>query len=275
VPPSRSAFDGRSVRANDGVISRLVDTLAADPGTEPRSPLQVDLVEMLQALRGAEHDLFEMVPAERREVGSSLGDWSVKDVRAHMAAWRAIEARRLEVAVGSERMVADGDPASDDPVDDSNAILQARYADWSWEAVARESDTSIDALVDVIGRSSTEMLCECDGTFAGIGANGVNHAMGHLPEVAAISGGGDRFGEFAGEIEAILLRNHLMPRDSGVILYNVACARALSGKLDEARRLLRAAFTRRGDLLKSAMEDPDLAALGGELATLAPGATVL
>jgi hypothetical protein len=252
-----------------------VDTLAADPGTEPRSPLQVDLVEMLQALRGAEHDLFEMVPAERREVADTLGDWSVKDVRAHMAAWRAIEARRLEVAAGSERAVAGGDPATDDPVDDSNAILQARYADWSWEAVARESDTSIDALVDVIGRSSTEMLCECDGTFAGIGANGVNHAMGHLPEVAAISGGGDRFGEFAGEIEAILLRNHLMPRDSGVILYNVACARVLSGELDEARRLLRAAFSRRGDLLESAMEDPDLAALGGELATMAPGATGL
>jgi hypothetical protein len=252
-----------------------VDSLALDPGTEPRTPLQVDLVEMLHALRSAERDLFEMVPAERREAGSSIGDWSVKDVRAHMAAWRAIEARRLEVAAGSEGSVAEGDPATDDPVDDSNAVLHARYADWPWEAVAREADASIDALVDVIGRSSTEMLCECDGTFAGIGANGVNHAMGHLPEIAAISGGGERFGAFVGEIEAILLRNHLMPRDSGVILYNVACARALSGELDEARRLLRAAFTRRGDLLESAMEDPDLAALGGEMAELAPGATGL
>jgi hypothetical protein len=253
-----------------------VDTLAVDPGTEPRIPLQVDLVEMLHALRNAERDLFEMVPAERREAESSIGDWSVKDVRAHMAAWRSIEARRLEVAAGNERTVADGDPATDDPVDDSNAVLHARYADWPWEAVAREADASIDALVDVIGRSSTEMLCECDGTFAGIGANGVNHAMGHLPEIAALSGGGgERFGEFVGEIEAILLRNHLMPRDSGVILYNVACARALSGELDEALRLLRSAFTRRGDLLESAIEDPDLAALAAELAAMAPGATGL
>ena len=118
------------------------------------------------------------------------------------------------------------------------------------------------------------MLCECDGTFAGIGANGVNHAMGHLPDVATLGGGGDRFGEFVREVEAILGRNHLMPRDSGVILYNVACARALSGDPDEARRLLRAAFTRRGDLLESAMEDPDLAALSGELAAMAPGAAV-
>jgi hypothetical protein len=250
-----------------------VDTLAADPGAEPRTPLQTDLVEMLRALRGAERDLFEMVPAERREVAGSIGNWSVKDVRAHMAAWRAIEARRLETATGSQRAGGDDDPGTDDPVDDSNAVIQAQYADWSWEAIAREAGASIDALVDVIGHSSTEMLCECDGTFAGLGANGVNHAMGHLPEVATLGGGGGRFGEFVRDIETILGRNHLMPRDSGVILYNVACARALSGELDEARRLLRAAFTRRADLLESAMEDPDLAALGGELAVLASGAT--
>ncbi|MDP9251101.1 MAG: hypothetical protein M3O78_07010 [Chloroflexota bacterium] len=251
-----------------------MDSLAVDPGTEPRSPLQVDLVEMLQALGAAERVLFEMVPAERREAARSIGDWSVKDVRAHMAAWRAIEARRLEAAATQERPGHDDDPGTDDAVDDSNAVLHARYADWSWDAVAREADASIDALVEVISRSSTEMLCECDGTFAGIGANGVNHAMGHLPDVATLGGGGEQFGEFVQEIEAVLGRNHLMPRDSGVILYNVACARALSGDLDEARRLLRAAFSRRADLLESAMEDPDLAALGGDLSALAPGAAV-
>jgi hypothetical protein len=52
-----------------------VDTLAVDPGTEPRSPLQVDLAEMLKALGDAERDLFEMVPAARREVAGSIGDW--------------------------------------------------------------------------------------------------------------------------------------------------------------------------------------------------------
>ena len=227
---------------------------------------------MLLALGAAERDLFEMVPAARREVAASIGDWSVKDVRAHMAAWRAIEARRLEAAVASDGPGHADDPGADDPVDESNAVLHARYADWPWDNVAREADGSINALVDVIWRSSTEMLCECDGTFAGIGANGVNHAMGHLPDVATISGGGERFSEFVHEIEGILHRNHLMPRDSGVILYNIACARALSGELDDARRLLRDAFARRGDLVESALEDPDLAALSGELTTLAPGA---
>jgi hypothetical protein len=46
----------------------------------------------------------------------------------------------------------------------------------------------------------------------------------------------------------------------------------LSGEVDEARRVLRAAFARRRDLLKPAMDDPDLVSLTGELAALAePG----
>ncbi|TMB56371.1 MAG: ClbS/DfsB family four-helix bundle protein, partial [Chloroflexi bacterium] len=189
-----------------------MDTIAAK--AEGRTPLQVDLAEMLQAMRVAERELFALVPDQDRDGAARIGSWSVKDVRAHMAAWRAIEARRLEV-------------------DDSNAILHARYADWSWEDVDHEADASVDALLAAIERSSAEMLCECDGTFAGIGANGVNHAMGHLPEVAALGGarGQERFGAFAYEIEAILRRGHLMPRDSGVILYNIACARAVSGEL--------------------------------------------
>ena len=41
------------------------------------------------------------------------------------------------------------------------------------------------------------------------------------------------------EVEAVLGRNHLMPRDSGVMLYNLACHSGLSGRTDEALRLLR------------------------------------
>ena len=244
-------------------------TLTPGSGTASRTPLQVDLAEMLDAMRAAERDLFEMIPSERREA-TSIGSWSAKDVRAHMAAWRAIEARRLEAAAGGQ-VSQDDDPATDDPVDDSNAILHDRYADWSWGAVAREADASVDALLAAIERSSTEMLCECDGTYAGIGANGVNHAMGHLPEVAGLAGtpGRERFGAFVQQVEAILRRGHLMPRDSGVILYNIACARAVAGDLDETRRLLRAAFSRRAELREVARDDPDLAALGEELATLA------
>jgi len=69
-------------------------------------------------------------------------------------------------------------------------------------------------------------------------------------------------------VEAILGGSHLMPRDSGVMLYNLACHSGLTGRTDDALRLLRTAFARRGDLRDLAPDDPDLASLRGELASI-------
>lgn len=246
-----------------GTMRPVVDTLSI-----PRTPLQADLVAMLYAMRDAERDLFAQVPAGTREAAGTIGDWSPKDVLAHVAAWRAIEARRLEARAGVANPEHDTDPATTDPIDESNATLQGRHAAWSWEAVVGEANASVDALIGAIGLSSSDVLCECDdGSVAGIGANGVNHAVGHLPEIADLVGGRPRFDGFASEVETILMRGHLPPRDSGVILYNIACARALSGELDDARRLLAAAFARRHDLAELAKDDPDLIALHDELTT--------
>jgi RimJ/RimL family protein N-acetyltransferase len=62
----------------------------------PITPLQADLVAMLEAMRRAERALFDDVPPEARERPGAIGEWSVKDVRAHLAAWRAIEAAAAE-----------------------------------------------------------------------------------------------------------------------------------------------------------------------------------
>jgi hypothetical protein len=238
--------------------------------THTVSPLQTDLVAMLEATRAAERELFSRVPAEAREAPGLIGDWSAKDLLAHLAAWRAIEARRLTARADASEAPHADDPAPDVPIDEANAALQQRHADWTWEAVAREADTSIDALIAAVARSSTDVLCECDdGSVAGIGSNGVNHAVGHLPEIAEMAGDRARFGVFADEIEGILRAGHVPPQDSGVILYNLACARSLAGELEEARRLLQAAFAKRHDLRELAPKDPDLAALGPEVASLA------
>jgi len=240
---------------------RVVQTAPA-----AHTPLQADLIAMLRAMRDAERDLFAAVPAATRQAPGAIGEWSVKDVLAHLAAWRAIEARRIAARAGDEDPRHAHDPSTTEPVDESNAALHGLHASWTWDEVTREADVSVDALIGAIERSSTDVLCECDhGSVAGIGANGVNHAVGHLPEIADLAAGRPRFGAFADEIEAILAAGHVPPRDSGVILYNIACARALSGELDDARRLLRTAFARRHDLVELAAEDPDLIALRGEL----------
>jgi hypothetical protein len=236
----------------------------------PLTPLQTDLVAMLEAMRRAERMLFEEVPPDAREQPGAIGEWSVKDVRAHLAAWRAIEARRLGARAAADEAEPAHDPGPEVPLDEANATLHDRYASWSWDAVAAEADASVDALIAAIRRSSTDVLCECDeGSVAGIGANGVNHAVGHLPEIADLADGEAHFVVFAREVETVLGGGHVPPRDSGVILYNIACARALSGDLDHARRLLPQAFARRHELRELAPRDPDLVALHGEMATLA------
>jgi hypothetical protein len=234
------------------------------------SPLHADLVEMLRATRSAERDLYAMLPSDVREAAATIGEWSAKDVLAHISAWRAIEARRLEARAGRVSAEHAADPGLDDPVDESNAHLHAQHADWTWDAVDHEADASAEALVAAFGNSTAEILCECpDGIVAGNGANAANHSMAHLSDISTLAGGLERYDAFAHELEGILARGHLPPRDSGVMLYNIGCHYALSSELDQARRVMRSAFAQRHDLLQPALEDSDLVALSAELTELA------
>jgi hypothetical protein len=236
--------------------------------TQSTSPLHEDLVALLRAAQTAEHDLFAGLSPQMRDAPGAIGEWSAKDVLAHVAAWRSIEARRLEAAADGVDPPAD-DPATTDSEEVSNAAIQAQRADWPWQAVAEDADASVEALIAAMGRSSHDALCACEGTTTGLGASGVNHSLAHLSDVARLAGAGERYAAYTAEIEQILSGNHLPPRDSGTILYNIACHRALTGELDVARRLLRTAFARRTDLAEFAATDPDLAALSAELADLA------
>jgi hypothetical protein len=232
------------------------------------TPLQDDLIAMLQAARAAERDLFAMLDEAAATRPGAVGEWSAKDVQLHLAAWRAIEARRLDATRRGEAFDAD-DPALNAPVDESNAELQARHATVSWADAALQADASVDALLGAIGRSSNEILCECHDSIASIGANGVNHAIAHLSDIAVLAGGQERYDVLARQVEAVLHRGHLPPRDSGVLLYNIACHHALSGQPDEARRTLQAAFAQRRDLVETARDDPDLASIRDDIPSMA------
>ena len=243
-------------------------TLRAMTQAPATTPLQDDLIAMLQATRAAERDLFAMLDQDALTQPDAVGEWSAKDVQLHLAAWRAIEARRLD-ATRHGRPFDTSDPALDDPVDSSNAELHSHHANLSWTDAEREADASVDALIGVIGNSSNEILCECHDSIAGIGVNGVNHAIAHLSDIASLASGQGRYDVLARQVEAVLHRGHLPPRDSGVLLYNIACHHALTGELDEARRVLRTAFAQRHDLVEVAQDDDDLAAIRDDIPSLA------
>jgi hypothetical protein len=234
----------------------------------PADPLHEDLVAMLAAVRGAERALFGQLDDEQMTTPMPDDAWSPQDLLGHLAAWRAVEARRLG-AVAAGAAASGDDPAPDQPVDEANARLQAERAGRARSEIEAEADESVSALVYAIGRSSHEALCECDDQAAGIGANGINHAIGHLGDVARLVGDEPTYARFAATVEEVLQHGHLPPRDSGVLLYNLACHAVLSDDRDGGRRLLRRAFARRPDLLEWAMTDPDVAALRSELSALA------
>jgi len=235
----------------------------------PATTLADDLVTMLDATGVAERALFASLDDARMAARMPNDAWSALDLLGHLGAWRAIEARRLNATAGLAPSTAD-DPSADEPVDDANARLVAERRGRSRADIEAEAEASLNALGAAIRASSVDALCECDQLAAGIGANGINHAIGHLGDVARLVEDEATYAAFADAVEHVLARSHLPPRDSGVMLYNLACHRALSGDLHDARRLLRRAFTaRRADLVDFAQTDPDLAALRDELADLA------
>jgi len=98
---------------------------------------QADLIALLQSMRDAEQDLFARVPAETREVAGTIGEWSPKDLLAHLGAWRAIEARVIRPALAGQIPISRA----------ADAVASARTA----------------ALVDPDGESLTKCLAEIDG----------------------------------------------------------------------------------------------------------------
>ncbi len=236
-----------------------------EPGSLPA--LRADLAAMLRATRAAERDLFGLLDPADRDAPDSNG-WSPKDRQTHLAAWRSIEARRLDAAMTGDMAGTSGDPVPFDPVDESNAQLHAERAGWSWDAVVRDADASLDTLVAAIERSSGPALASQDGTSAGLGANAAGHAIGHLADAVASTEAQVRFDAYAEEIEAIMDQGNVSPGDSSVMYYDLACCRALAGDLVAARRLLSAAFERRPGLRDSARGDSDLVALREELSEL-------
>jgi hypothetical protein len=237
--------------------------------------LHADLVEMLEATRDAERAIYGLLDPDVRDAPRTIGDWSAKDVLAHLASWREVETERLRT--GWRDRQAAGTPGSSpenqagETEDDVNARVQAERASWSWERVAENAEASIDALEAAIAATSAETLQRSDNAVAGIGANGANHALGHLPEVADLAGAdaAPRLHAFERRIEAILGRGRIADRDVGVMIYNLACMASLAGRLDDARRLITDALRRRPDLRGWALEDPDLKAIRDEIPGLA------
>jgi len=231
----------------------------------PGDPLVTTLVEQLRATRIAERDVFGSIQPDVRDRPMRPIDWAPKDHQAHLTAWKARQADRINAAGRGEVLVSD-----DRETDEINAELQATRADWSWEAIDREADAVSEQLEAAIRDAGSAMLTESEQLVGQIFGNGASHALTHFAWLVDAQVGVDeaRVATFFDEHERQLSEAALPDADRGVGLYNLACAHAVAGRLDRARPLLRVAFRLRPDLGEFAREDSDLIELRDELQSL-------
>jgi len=231
----------------------------------PGDPLVTTLVEQLRATRIAERDVFGSIQPDVRDRPMRPNDWSPRDHQAHLTAWKARQADRINAAGRGEVLASD-----DRETDEINAELQATRADWSWEAIDREADAVSEQLEAAIRDAGSPMLTESEQLVGQIFGNGASHALTHFAWLVDAQIGVDeaRVATFFDEHERQLSEVALPDADRGVGLYNLACAHAVAGRLDRARPLLRIAFGLRPDLGEFANADPDLNELRDELQSL-------
>lgn len=93
-----------------------------------------------------EHQSFlASIPRERMTESGATGPWSVKDVIAHVAAWRGRTLARLEAAAGQPAPPPPWPPELDE--DDSiNAWIYEQHRDEPLDAVLAGWDASFDRL---------------------------------------------------------------------------------------------------------------------------------
>jgi uncharacterized damage-inducible protein DinB len=93
--------------------------------------------------------VVESVPRERREEKGVTGQWSVKDLLAHLAYWDGVNAAQLEAEFAGGTILDD-----DRESDVINAEQFALRADWSWDKVMDDVRTNRDRRAELLKRPS-------------------------------------------------------------------------------------------------------------------------
>lgn len=227
-----------------------------------------DLAATVLATRRAERDLFGALDESVLHRPIREGDWSPKDVQAHLTAWKARQADRYAFAREGREVPA---PMAAEEEDALNEELRAARADWTWPEIVEEADLVTERLVGEILQADPTVLRASDRLIGGTFGNGVLHAVTHFHWLrdAGVPLDEERLLAFAAEARELVSAESLPDRDRALGEYNLACFYALVGRPDDARPLLRAAFGRRKDLVALSATDPDLASLSDELADLA------
>ena len=222
--------------------------------------MRTGLIDGLQASRATERAIYEALDPTERDTPDADGGWSAKDILAHLSAWR----QRESDVLAARREGGETPSTPDIPIDDVNAAFHTERADWPWEQVEADAETTSTTLMAEVSGADDETLAD-PKVVATIMGDGAEHDLGHLSEVAARVGLGSLVLALADTTLAIIDRGGWPSRADAFARYNLACFHALAGNLDVARSLLRQALPAEEELRTFAPADDDLIALRDEI----------
>jgi hypothetical protein len=119
---------------------------------------RAELLAELQSEQKAWEGLLAQIGEDRLDEPGVQGEWSIKDIVAHLTAWRRRTVRRLEAAVAGQP-----EPAHDWPIDlheddEINAWFHERDRGQSLRETLAESRRVFDKLVSAIEKFPEDAL---------------------------------------------------------------------------------------------------------------------
>src|SRR5205823_14688922 len=145
---------------------------------------RAELVQQMNSEQEAWEGLLGQIGEDRMEEPGVAGSWSIKDVVAHLTAWRRRTVGRLESVANGQPEPAHEWPADLHDDDESNAWFHARDRDKSVGAVLDESRRVFQQLVSAIQELPDAALADA-ARFAWMAGAPVAAARlcGHFPDV--------------------------------------------------------------------------------------------
>jgi hypothetical protein len=196
------------------------------------------------------------------EAGSA-SDWAAVPIVAHNTEFRAQQVERLR-AIASGR-----EPEEFAEIDHSSDPLYQSYAAQPADQVARDSWRVAGQLIDGVESVSADDLLDPSRNpwlrgrqlWLQIVVRGFWHPTGHLADYYTTRGHPDR--AVAMTAHGLATARYLRVPDQacGMAGYNLACAQAKAGQLDDAAATVRDAVSLNPDLRGKAGGEPDLAIL--------------
>ncbi len=221
------------------------------------------LLVLLKLAYDEEQKLYTILDENERSSAGKLGQWSAKDIMAHIASWKERTICDITATLSGENPEVGGG------LDRINAAIYEANKNKSWEDILTHLERVYKSSIECVRAIPHEKMIDSNTLpwqegrplWRIIAGNGYIHPITHLAEYY-FKRGDDNYAvklhEQAADLTAELTNS---PDWLSVVKYNLACCYALSGQHRRAINELGESLKLNSDLTEWSREDPDLASI--------------